>query len=313
MKKPEKLSLFFEKVGYLCDRKSISASKMAEDLKFGNSTVTHWKNGRIPNGVRLIAIANYLGTTTDYLLNDAIPVRPGLDGGGSLMSEAVADEKPAPAAPAYTLDTHKHWVWLPIYQKIKDGAISAEQLMALPDVDENFLDRLCCGVIMSVNGYYNVIRRVGLSHRDFNGSETRLVVLRMHGHEKIMMAPEFLAILEECDSLRSEDETDNAGETNNRMGVGISGVLGNAMFSALERAVSLAEANRADNIKIIERLQAQVGRDRDDFNKERALFHEREMELMGLLSNGNGGKKSPGGGSDSGSSNNTNLVGAENK
>lgn len=68
MEKPQSPTLFFEHVVELCSVKGVSVSKMVDDLKFGNSTVTHWKNGRIPNGIRLGAIAEYLGTTIDYLL-----------------------------------------------------------------------------------------------------------------------------------------------------------------------------------------------------------------------------------------------------
>jgi len=68
MEKLQELPPFFKRVVELCAKKGVSVSKMVEILGFGNSTAAHWKKGRVPNGVRLCAIAKYLDTTTDYLL-----------------------------------------------------------------------------------------------------------------------------------------------------------------------------------------------------------------------------------------------------
>lgn len=56
-----------EKVKAICKEKKIPISKLERDLGFGNGYVGQLKKGSFPDD-RLLAIANYLNVTTDYLM-----------------------------------------------------------------------------------------------------------------------------------------------------------------------------------------------------------------------------------------------------
>jgi len=58
-----------DRIVKLLDEKNISANKMATDLQLPNSAFSIWKKGQSkPSSDAIIKIANYLETTTDYLL-----------------------------------------------------------------------------------------------------------------------------------------------------------------------------------------------------------------------------------------------------
>lgn len=52
----------------LCKEKNIKPSQLATYINVTPSAITGWKKGSPPNGERLIAIADYFGVSTDYLL-----------------------------------------------------------------------------------------------------------------------------------------------------------------------------------------------------------------------------------------------------
>lgn len=64
-----------QRIEQLLKEKGISRNKMSEDIGIGNSTFYTWqKRGTVPKGEILQKIAQYLDTTTDYLLgNDEEP------------------------------------------------------------------------------------------------------------------------------------------------------------------------------------------------------------------------------------------------
>ena len=74
--------MFWDNLYSLCKRKNISPNYLAKELNFSNAIMTGWKKGSPPNSERLIAIADYFGVSTDYLLG-----RSGAD------PELPADEK----------------------------------------------------------------------------------------------------------------------------------------------------------------------------------------------------------------------------
>lgn len=62
---------FIENIEQLCQKKNISVSKMTADLKLAIGIVDNWKQrGTFPSDEVILDIANYLGVTTDYLLNN---------------------------------------------------------------------------------------------------------------------------------------------------------------------------------------------------------------------------------------------------
>lgn len=64
----ENQSVFYER---LCEMASLlggTANTVARKVGLSNATATKWKNGAIPNGETLCAIADYLDCSVDYLL-----------------------------------------------------------------------------------------------------------------------------------------------------------------------------------------------------------------------------------------------------
>ena len=60
-----------QRIEQLLKEKGISRNKMSEDIGIGNSTFYTWqKRGSVPKGEILQKIAQYLDTTTDYLLGN---------------------------------------------------------------------------------------------------------------------------------------------------------------------------------------------------------------------------------------------------
>lgn len=55
-----------------CKNKNIKPSQIGKILNIAPSSINGWKNGSPPNSERLIAIADYLGVTTDYLLGRSV-------------------------------------------------------------------------------------------------------------------------------------------------------------------------------------------------------------------------------------------------
>ena len=52
----------------LCEKSNIKPSQLADKINVTPGTMTGWKKGSPPNSERLIAIADYFGVSTDYLL-----------------------------------------------------------------------------------------------------------------------------------------------------------------------------------------------------------------------------------------------------
>ena len=52
----------------LCVEHKTTPNAVTKILGLSSATATKWKNGSVPNGKTLNAIANYFGVTTDYLL-----------------------------------------------------------------------------------------------------------------------------------------------------------------------------------------------------------------------------------------------------
>lgn len=60
---------FIERLLDLLNKRGITKNKMLSDLNLSRGSIVNWQNrGTIPSGETLLKIADYLGTTTDYLL-----------------------------------------------------------------------------------------------------------------------------------------------------------------------------------------------------------------------------------------------------
>lgn len=60
--------MFFAIYSALCEKKGLSAYKVAQELGLNRSAVAKWKNGGKPNGNTLEKMAGYFGVSVDYLL-----------------------------------------------------------------------------------------------------------------------------------------------------------------------------------------------------------------------------------------------------
>lgn len=62
--------MFWQKYVSVCEERNIKPRVLAKELEVSPATVTKWKNGSIPNRDTLERIAEKLGVSAEYLLND---------------------------------------------------------------------------------------------------------------------------------------------------------------------------------------------------------------------------------------------------
>ncbi len=60
--------MFWQNYALLCSENDMTPNAVCAALGLSSATATHWKNGRIPNGETLSAIADFFGVSVDYLL-----------------------------------------------------------------------------------------------------------------------------------------------------------------------------------------------------------------------------------------------------
>lgn len=58
----------YERIKILCRKKGITIKKMCEDIGITNQVATKWKNGADVRETTLKKVADYLETSTDYLI-----------------------------------------------------------------------------------------------------------------------------------------------------------------------------------------------------------------------------------------------------
>ncbi|MCL1974616.1 MAG: helix-turn-helix domain-containing protein [Firmicutes bacterium] len=59
---------FFERYDLLAKRNKTNVNAVAKKLNLSSGSLTAWKNGAVPNANSVKKIADFFGTTTDYLL-----------------------------------------------------------------------------------------------------------------------------------------------------------------------------------------------------------------------------------------------------
>ena len=59
---------FYERLHYLCKERKTTLSRMLGELGLSTGSTGTWKRGQLPKGDALIAIADYLNTSVDYIL-----------------------------------------------------------------------------------------------------------------------------------------------------------------------------------------------------------------------------------------------------
>ena len=64
--------MFIQKMLELMEQKGIKRNKISKDLNFGINQIKYWEtHGNIPSGDTVKKIADYLGTTPEYLLGES--------------------------------------------------------------------------------------------------------------------------------------------------------------------------------------------------------------------------------------------------
>lgn len=99
--------MFWDTFYSLCHSQKKSPNAVAKDLGISSGAVTSWKQGKVPHHSTLLKIADYFGTTVDYLLGRAdeskkpSAVSEGLDGNtvimrgrdGSVLTKKLTDDQ----------------------------------------------------------------------------------------------------------------------------------------------------------------------------------------------------------------------------
>lgn len=83
--------MFVERARALLKEKGIPAKVMLQDLEINKNQLTRWeKDGTVPNKALLIAIANYLDTTVEYLTGESDEKESSESSTAPLTTEEVA-------------------------------------------------------------------------------------------------------------------------------------------------------------------------------------------------------------------------------
>lgn len=65
------MSIVYDRIKELCNRRSITISKLESDLGFGNSSIKKWERTSSPSVDKVIKVANYFDVSCDYLLGQS--------------------------------------------------------------------------------------------------------------------------------------------------------------------------------------------------------------------------------------------------
>ena len=79
--------MFYTVYSALCQKNSVSESKVAESIGLNRSAVVKWKKGASPAGPTLQRLADYFGVTTDYLLTGEDKENTPTQQGGRAVSD----------------------------------------------------------------------------------------------------------------------------------------------------------------------------------------------------------------------------------
>lgn len=59
---------FWENFSHLCENVGKKPTPLAKELGISSSTITLWRNGKLPTSNNLLQVADYFGVSADYLL-----------------------------------------------------------------------------------------------------------------------------------------------------------------------------------------------------------------------------------------------------
>lgn len=72
---------FITRLNQLIQEKGITKYRLAKDVGITQQAISNWERGVVPGSAQIVALADYFGVSTDYLLRDAesaeVPEIPG--------------------------------------------------------------------------------------------------------------------------------------------------------------------------------------------------------------------------------------------
>lgn len=104
--------MFYERLKKLCDERGLALTNVVvNELHMSRGNLSRWKNGNVPKGDTLSALAEYFGVSTDYLLGtDTLKEK----------SITILDD------PELTLTADEKWFILKLRQLDKEGKAVVE-------------------------------------------------------------------------------------------------------------------------------------------------------------------------------------------
>ncbi len=106
--------MFYDRLKELCKMRGVSITNVAKELGMSSGNLSKWKNGGVPRGKSLTALAEYFGVSTDYLL-----------GTDTLKEKAITilDD------PDLTLTAEEKWFILKLRELDKEGRTMVESTL----------------------------------------------------------------------------------------------------------------------------------------------------------------------------------------
>lgn len=83
------ISEFYKRLRDLCEERNMTINELVKILDLSSGSPTAWKNGTIPRNATLVKIADYFGTSTDYLVGKESRKAPTTNGERSISDDDI--------------------------------------------------------------------------------------------------------------------------------------------------------------------------------------------------------------------------------
>ena len=86
--------MFIQRMLQLMDEKKIKRNKISKDLNFGINQIKYWEtHGNIPSGETVKKIADYLGSSPEYLLGENVPANTSVTHSGNEENTLLSSDE----------------------------------------------------------------------------------------------------------------------------------------------------------------------------------------------------------------------------
>lgn len=106
--------MFYERLKGLCREKGVALTILIRELHMSSGNLSRWKNGGVPKGDTLSALAEYFGVSTDYLLGNDVRKEKAL---------TILDD------PEIVLTSDEKWLVLKYRELDKEGRTMVESVL----------------------------------------------------------------------------------------------------------------------------------------------------------------------------------------